>query len=110
MIDFNRLLYGASFRTYGTPATLVVGEADPLALTVIDRTDGVKIEDGQIGIMSVQPGADIRAADLVGVDLADLDGASLTFNGNTWTVHTVLENPTPSGAADGLVTVTLIGA
>lgn len=109
MIDFNRLLYGASFTTFGTPASLVIGDAVPVLITVIDRTSGVKIEDGQIGIMSVQPGADIRAADLAGVDLADLDGASLTFNGTTWRIHTVLENPTPSGAADGLVTVTLIG-
>lgn len=111
MIAFANLLYARSLAVFGVPATLTIGAAAPVALTAIDLTAGVEVTDLSVGIQTLQPAADVRRADLdaAGVGLVDLDGAMLTINGVSWTVHSILERPTPSGAADGLVRLMLVG-
>lgn len=111
MIAFADLLYARSMDVFGAQAVLTVGAAQPVAITAIDRTAGVEVTDDTIGIQTVQPAADVRRADLdaATVDLAALDGATLALNGTTWTVHSIMEMPTPSGASDGLVRLMLVG-
>jgi hypothetical protein len=116
VLNFADLLYRRTLAVFGVPAILTlppVGEDDPVTATVtaIDRTAGVEVTDGSIGVQTIRPAVDVRRADLdaAGVALAALDGATLQVNGASWQVAGIMEKPTPFGATDGLVTLWLVG-
>jgi hypothetical protein len=111
MTIFADLLYRQSLAVFGVPATFQPDHGAPFDITAIDRTSGVEVADNTIGITTIRPAADVLAADLdaLGITAADLDGAALTMNGTKWRVSGVMERPTPFGAADGMVTLLLVG-
>jgi hypothetical protein len=112
MTLFADLLYNQSMAIFGVPATIAEFESETsVSIVAIDRTSGVEVDDNSIGIKTIRPAADVRRADLdaAGIDLADLDGGSITINGTTWEISSLSEKPTPFGTADGLVTLLLVG-
>ena len=111
MTNFGELLYAQSMRVFGTPATLTPFDGEATSVTAIDRTAGVEVEDNTIGIKTIRPAADVRRSDLnaASIALKDLDGGTLTLNGTTWEISSTMENPTPFGTSDGLVTLLLVG-
>jgi len=104
-MDFNSMVLGPLHAVFGVDASLVTAGGAAHALTAIDRTRGIEVTEGAIGVASVRPAAGVRAADLVtlGIDLDDLDGGSITLNGATWSIDYHIERPTPFGAEDGQV-------
>lgn len=110
MISFDKLLHAKTQAIFGVSAQLIPSGGDILNIRAIDRTSGVEFTNGA-GVASVLPAADLRRSDLValGVTLEELDGGELHLNGDMWQIHFVLEHPTPFGAADGLVTLYLVG-
>jgi len=116
VINFADLLYSRSLAVFGVPVSLTfppVDEAEAVVVTItgIDRTAGVEITDQSVGVQTVRPVVDVRRADLdaASVALDSLDGASLEINNTTWVINGMLENPTPFGPSDGLVSLLLVG-
>jgi hypothetical protein len=118
-MNFSDLLYGRTVALFGADATIAIGSDEPIAIRAIDRTAGIEIKDSQndyknsnIALMNVGPAADVRRKDLdeAGIELKDLDGAAFSINGSYWTIHTILELPTPFGASDGIVRLALVGS
>jgi hypothetical protein len=99
MVDFASLLYERTFAVLGVDATLITSNGVILDLLAIDRTSGVEVMDEAIGVATIRPVADVMAADLDGVPLANLDDGTITLNGATWTIKSVMERPAPSGPA-----------
>lgn len=111
-MDYASLLYGPVYDTLGVPAMLTLDgtDAEPFALTVLDKTAG-EMTDGTEGgrrrfhaeIETVVPAARVRATELAekGVALDDLGGSTLAFNGKSWLVETHGFRPSPNGEGDG---------
>ena len=75
MIDFDALVFGPVYDTFGQPAVLTIGSSS-YDLVVIDNTKGVTVDEGgSIGVQTVHPAADVRRSALValGIAFADLD-------------------------------------
>jgi hypothetical protein len=89
MIDFSTDLYDPLYGELGVPATLTVGAAAPVTLTVIDETRHKTAASGGVEVSSVGPVAYVRMPELAtnGITAANWDGALLTFNGRTWIVR-----------------------
>lgn len=109
MAAFGALLYGATFATFGTDAVLTTFGGSPVQIRVVDRTSGIRLETGEVGVATVLPAAEFRAADLsaAGIALADLEDAILAMHGASWRIEQVLEKPTAGGSLDGIVSVVL---
>lgn len=99
------LVNGPIFDIYGVPAELLDRNGNSFDVIALDRTRGVEITEGQVGVTSIRPIAALRASDLValGVPHAELDGGALRLNGGSWRVDYIMERPSPFGAADGQV-------
>ena len=93
MLDFDALVLGPVYDTFGMPAVLTIGPATH-QLTVVDYTKGVEIDEGGTGIQTIRPVVDVRRAALaaVGVQLDDLVDADLELSGATWRIKSLLEN------------------
>ena len=65
--------------------TLAVSDAEAMTLPAYDGTRG-KAAGEKAEIETVGPYATVRAADLDGIDMADLRGATLVLNGVEWIV------------------------
>ena len=93
MIDFDALALAPVYDAFGEPAVLTLGAAS-YDLTVIDRTQGVEVEDGGIGVQTIRPAVDLRRSALqpLGIAVADLVGGELVLGGAAWRVKTVIEN------------------
>lgn len=101
-IDWARTLYDPAYAAIGVPATLDLGSLGSFDLTVLDKTSGVEISQGQLGIYTQKPAAVVRVGELDdnSITLADLDRAPITFNGNTWKIAAHEVRSSPDGAAE----------
>ena len=94
MIDFDALVLGPVYDTFGKPAVLTIG---PITydLVVVDYTKGVTVEDeSAIGVQTIRPAADVRRTALVaaGIELDDLVDGQLALAGTTWRIKSLIEN------------------
>ena len=108
-MDYQALLYGPIYRTFGVGATLAL-DAGAVALTVLDKTAGVTVGQA-VEVQTVLPAAIVRATELAaaGVARAGLDGRQLAFNGKTWRIASWHAEPSPNGEDDGEVYLFLDG-
>ena len=66
MIDFDALVFGPVYGTFGQPAVLTLGSSS-YDVVVIDNTKGVTVDEGGvIGVQTVRPAVDVRRSALVG--------------------------------------------
>ena len=94
MIDFDALVLGPVYDTFGKPAVLTIGPST-YDLVVVDYTKGVTVEDdGAIGVQTIRPAADVRRTALVaaGIELDDLVDGQLALAGTTWRIKSLIEN------------------
>ena len=93
MLDFDALVLGPVYDTFGTPAVLTIGPST-YQLTVVDFTKGVEIAESGVGMQTVRSVADVRRATLValGVQLDDLVDANLELSATTWRIKSLLES------------------
>ncbi len=111
MIDFEALMLDPLYATLGVPASITIpadGSSDELTITditVIDKTGGIATGDQPVQVETIEPACCIRRAELTanGLTLANLDGASITFNGSRWTIKGGSKRPIPNGARKGEV-------
>jgi len=92
-IDYSALLYDPVYAELGVPATLTVGAAAAVDITVIDDTRPkvlpVTAGTQTAEVRSVGPGAFARIYELAGKGIARADYADavLAFNGRSWVVR-----------------------
>ena len=94
MIDFDALVLGPVYDTFGKPAVLTIGPST-YDLVVVDYTKGVTVEDeSAIGVQTIRPAADVRRTALVaaGIELDDLVDGQLALNGTTWRIKSLIES------------------
>ena len=94
MIDFDALVFGPVYGTFGQPAVLTVGLAR-YDLVVIDNTKGITVDEGGvIGVQTIRSAVDVRRSALIGLGIAfgDLVDAEVAFNGATWRIKSFLDN------------------
>ena len=94
MIDFDALVFGPVYGTFGQPAVLTTGLSS-YDIVVIDHTRGVTVDEGGvIGVQTIRPAADVRCSALVrlGIVVSDLVDGEIDFNGATWRIKSFLEN------------------
>lgn len=94
MIDFDALVFGPVYSTFGQPAVLTLGRSS-YDLVVIDNTKGVVVDEaGSIGVQTIRPAADVRRSTLAKLGLAarDLVDGEVEFGDAAWRIKTVLEN------------------
>ena len=98
-IDYSALLYDPVYAELGVPATLTVGTAGEVALTVIDETRPKSNINGTMEVRTVGPGAFARIPELAEKRIVrdDYQGATLTFNGRTWVVRSHELRGSPNG-------------
>lgn len=111
MIDFNAATFAPVFALYGVTATLTPNHiGGPFPFPVIDRTRGMVVELDGGAVETYEAAALARMDDLTnaGVYVAsDLDGGTLSMNGEDWTVIAHRRLPTPEGRANGLLLIVL---
>jgi hypothetical protein len=92
MLDFDALVLGPVYDTFGTPAVLTIGPATH-QVSVVDYTKGIAVEEERIGLQTIRPVADVRRAALVSISVEadDLVGATLALNGVSWRIKSLLE-------------------
>jgi len=92
MLDFNALVLGPIYDTFGTPAVLTIGPTTH-PLCVVDYTKGIAVEEDRVGIQTIRPIADVRRAALVaiGIEVEDLIGGQLALNAVNWRIKSLLE-------------------
>ena len=110
-MDYQALLYNPVYSVLAVDAVLHM--STPLGdvpLTVIDKTAGVTLNQA-VDVQTVLPVATVRAPELAaaGVDLADIDGKTLTLNGKDWRVASLETKPSPNGEGDGEIFLVLEG-
>ena len=96
MFDFDALVLGPVYDTFGKPAVLTIGPT-AYEFVVLDNTKGVSVEDeSAIGVQTIRPAADIRRTALVsaGIALDDLIDAQLALASTTWRIKSLIENET----------------
>jgi hypothetical protein len=93
-IDYSALLFDPIYAELGVPATITVGIAAAVNITVIDDTKpkALPVAAGTqaAAVRGVGPGAFARAYELAAKGIADHDDyadAVLAFNGRTWVVR-----------------------
>ena len=93
MLDFDALVLGPVYKTFGKSAVLTIGPST-YELVAVDFTKGVSVEDdGGVGIQTIRPAVDVRRNTLTafGISLDDLPGSALALNGTDWTIKTFIE-------------------
>lgn len=104
-MQYDDLLFAPIFNIHGVSAELLDRNGKAFPVTAIDRTKGVEITEGKVGVATVRPVAAVRASELAAleVQLSELDGGALRLNGLRWKIDYPMERPTPNGATDGEV-------
>jgi hypothetical protein len=104
MIDYSALLYDPIFAVLGVPATLTVGVAAAVTITVVDDLKPKVEASGGLQTRGVEPGAFARMPELNarGIAINDCIGAVLAFNGRSWTVRNfdLIGNPNGEDAGE----------
>lgn len=105
MIDYSADLYDPVYAVLGVPATLTVGTAGAVALTVIDDTRPKTQTSSGVEMRGVAPGAFVRIPELIenGIRRENCTGAVLTFNGRTWIIRSNEPSGNPNGEDFGQV-------
>ena len=101
MATFDDLLFAPAFASELTvPATF-----NGVAITVFDNTRAKVQASTGVEVRSVNPSADARVSELTanGITRAVYRGATLTFNGRSWTVRSYDLQGSPNGEDFGLV-------
>ncbi len=96
MIDFDALVLGPVYDTFGKPAVLTIGPST-YDLVVVDYTKGVSVEDeSSLGVQTIRPAADVRrtALEAAGIALDDLIDGQLAVAGTTWRIKSLIESET----------------
>lgn len=103
-IDYDTILYGPIYSAFGVSASITSIEGIVTdGLTVIDKTEGVMIEEGNgISFATSKPAAVVRMSELTANDLtrAILKNATITFNGGEWKIVATQPKPNPAGAGE----------
>lgn len=109
MVDYSAALFGPVYRAFSVPAVLQIGLLSYPDLRVIDKTAGSSLREGNVVVQSEIPAARIQAKQLIdlGISLDSLDGATLTFNGNSWGIASHKPLASPNGDADGEINLLL---
>ena len=99
-IDYSALLYDPVYAELGVDATM-----NGIALTVIDDTRPKIAANGLVDVRGTGPGAFARVPELTskGITRDDFDGATLQFNGRTWSVRAHELRGSPNGEDFGEV-------
>ena len=105
MIDYSADLYDPIYAVLGVPATLTIGTAAAVALTVIDDTRPKTQTSSGVEVRSVGPGAFARIPELAGNGIVrdDYTDAALSFNGRSWVVRSYDLRGSPNGEDVGEV-------
>ena len=94
MIDFDALVFGPVYDTFGQPAVLTIGPSS-YDVVVVDHTQGVTVDEaGSIGVQTIRPAVDVRRSALAKLKFAarDLVGGEIEFNEAAWRIKSILEN------------------
>jgi hypothetical protein len=108
-IDYSALLYDPVYAELGVPATVTVGAAAAVDITVIDDTKPkvLPVSGGTQAaeVRGAGPGAFARAYELAakGVGRADYMDAELAFNSRSWIVRSWELRGSPMGEDFGEV-------
>jgi hypothetical protein len=104
MVDYSADLYDPVYALLGVPATMSIGTAGEVSLTVIDMTRlksnaTPAIGGGVVDVSSVGPAADARVYELSanGIYREDYRDAIFTFNGRSWIVFSHDMKGSPNG-------------
>lgn len=102
MIEFSPV-YRQLYAVFGVSATITPASGSAHALTVIDKTKGMEVQDTKTGVATIVPAALVRVPELTarGLTRANLRRASVVMNGKTWRVENTVPKPAPTGEADG---------
>src|SRR5262245_51012370 len=86
--DYSALLFDPAYAELGVTATLTTAAGD-VTITVFDETRRKIQASAGVEVRSVEPAARARIPELTAKGIArdDYKGATLTFNGRTWTVR-----------------------
>jgi hypothetical protein len=102
-IDYSALLFDPVYAELGVPATMTVGVAAAVDITVIDDTKpkALPLSAGTqtAEVRGVGPGAFARIYELTGKGIARADyaDAALSFNGRAWLVRSWELRGSPMG-------------
>lgn len=94
MIDFDALVFGPVYGTFGQPAVLTIGSSSHDVM-VIDHTRGVTVDDaGSIGVQTIRPAVDVRRSALarLGIVVNDLVDGEIEVSDMAWRIKSVVEN------------------
>src|SRR5262245_12020318 len=111
-IDYSVLLFDPVYGVLGVPAVFSAGTGGEVEITVLDETRSKTQTSGGVEVRSVGPAASARIPELTakGIAREDYKGATLTFNGRTWTVRNFEVQGSPNGEDLGLVRFLLMAA
>lgn len=103
-VDYQALLYGPVYETFGQAATLLTVNGDEVSLMVCNKTAPSSFVGHGIEFQAFRPTAlvlmsQILAANLTPID--DIQGGELTMDGKTWSIKSFEYVPSPVGIDDG---------
>jgi hypothetical protein len=104
-MDYTTLFYDPIYKGLSVPATI-----NGVAIRVIDKTRAKPQVTNGVEVRSVGPAATARIPELTkkGITRDDYEGATLTFNGRTWTVLSHELTGSPNGEDLGEVLFVLM--
>lgn len=106
-MDFQTLLFNPIYSVQGVSASLTLAGASSSidGLTILDKTAGVDVGDGDVNVQTILPAAVLRVVELTenGVSVDQLPKAIVEFNNSRWRVKSYRPKPTLKGERDGEV-------
>lgn len=102
MIDWNALHLDPLYAALGVPAVVTLSESGgDVDVTVIDKTAGVQLGEGDVQVDTLTPACCIRASEWAaqGQTVLDFEDAKVTFNGSRWDIKGFPKRPTPAGGS-----------
>jgi hypothetical protein len=107
-----RAHFDAIYAKLGVAATLDLGTDGEAPLTVIDKTSGVVVESGSVGVATIKPACSVRTHELadLGIVNSQLRRSFIDFNGRSWRVESFIDRPSPGGLDVGEVMLILTEA
>jgi hypothetical protein len=103
-INFDALVLGPAYATFGKDATYTPFGGAPTTIRVIDETQGKVTNAGDRGSPAVvEPAVNVRIGDVA----ESPSGGQIEFNGNVWKIRGSMPQVGPGGIATGELTLTL---